>query len=77
MIFEALRVLHSYSALAHFRNGKYLDLILEVTLVSFLPYEQFFMGSNSWNSQKSGIENNACSVLKNYVQDTPDVLVCD
>lgn len=76
-IFEALRALHSYSALAQFRNGKYLDLILKIILVSFLSDEQFFMGSNSWNLQKSGIENSACSVLKSYVRDTPDVLVYD
>lgn len=35
------------------------------------------MGSNSWNLQNSGIENNACLVLKSYVHDTPDVLVYD
>lgn len=47
-IFEALRVLYNYFALAQFRNSKYLDLILEVILASFLSKKQFFMGSNSW-----------------------------
>lgn len=77
-VFEALGALCTSFALARCRNGKYLfgfDIGSHSGLIPVL--KAIFHGFRILDLRKSGMENNACFVLRSHIHDTPDVLVYD